>query len=614
MMKCKKLLIPILLVVMILPIIVLAKTCDSNSIKIESINVKEKSGKVIENEKAKIIGNSINLNVYLIDVGDSISYDMIIKNTSEEDLELDTNNISISSDYVEYNVVSSDNSNVVPANSSKTMTVKIKYNNKVNDSSYQDGKYNDNKIMTLNISNDNTNNPFTNDLVFIYLLLFYISLFVFIVLFKKQKKVIVPIAVAILSIPFSINALCKSELTINSKILIEKNPMISFEYRCSNDRFNFYDGMTFAEWFKSDLYKGNIKGEFTSIEKCEKVLGTNRGCSVVRSEDLYAVHGTYEEIYRTKKECIYEENCVELDNQIYEIIYALDEYDTLEECEYVHGADYCTKVNNKYMSLSALLEEDDYTCQMDNSDGFYKYRECNLLPKVYKETIDVYNYYDDLEECESYYGDEGMCVPTTVHYASPTETPATEDYKGTMYFKDDHFEYLYSDWCPTETRYNEYIEPKSYYCDAGAECVSPESNILSANNTTIKAKNIKENDKIAYYDFNTNKIEIGTVTKVYIHKDATNLIRYTLSDNTYLEVTDYHPIYTKSGWKSYTGRNGYAKPVIGDQVKTSNGYKSIIKITLFNGREDYYDFQIKGQDGKLVNNYYANGILVEGTY
>lgn len=147
-----------------------------------------------------------------------------------------------------------------------------------------------------------------------------------------------------------------------------------------------------------------------------------------------------------------------------------------------------------------------------------------------------------------------------------------------------------------------------------AECVSPESEILSSENKTIKAKDIKEGDNIAYYNFDTKSIEIGNVNKVYIHKNATNLIRYTLEDNNYLEVTDYHPIYTSTGWKSYTGRNGYDKPEIGDLVKTNTEYKKIIKIETFNEKEDYYDFSIKTSTGKTVNNYYANGILVQGSY
>jgi len=155
----------------------------------------------------------------------------------------------------------------------------------------------------------------------------------------------------------------------------------------------------------------------------------------------------------------------------------------------------------------------------------------------------------------------------------------------------------------------------TYLCETIAECVSPESKILTTlNGDTIKAKNIKENDSIIYYDEKTKSNKIGKVRQVFIHKDATDFIRYTFEDNSYLEATDYHPIYTKEGWKSYTNRNGYEKPQINDQVKTNTGWKKITKIETYKGKEDYYDFSINTEDGKIAKNYYANNSLVEGSY
>ena len=168
----------------------------------------------------------------------------------------------------------------------------------------------------------------------------------------------------------------------------------------------------------------------------------------------------------------------------------------------------------------------------------------------------------------------------------------------------------------------EYINPyqeieasKEYEDLAQAECVYPNSNILvSKDGKTIQAKDIKEGNEIAYYNFETEQVEIGTVEKAYIHKQATNFVRYKFEDGSYLEATDYHPIYTKEGWKSYTRRNGYEKPEVGDEVKTEKGWKKLVSIEGFEGLEDCYDFVVKGKDGKIINNYYANGTLVQGSY
>lgn len=145
-------------------------------------------------------------------------------------------------------------------------------------------------------------------------------------------------------------------------------------------------------------------------------------------------------------------------------------------------------------------------------------------------------------------------------------------------------------------------------------CVFEDSNILvSRTKETIQAKNIVKGDNIAYYNFETNSIEIGTVESVYIHKNATNFVKYVFEDGSYLEATDYHPIYTKNGWRSYTRRNGYDVPTVGEEVRTKDGWKKIEKIETWTGLEDCYDFAVIGENGEKVTNYFANDTLVESS-
>ena len=152
------------------------------------------------------------------------------------------------------------------------------------------------------------------------------------------------------------------------------------------------------------------------------------------------------------------------------------------------------------------------------------------------------------------------------------------------------------------------------YTGPWAECVNGNSLIsTNLNNKVVLAKDILEGDSIIYYDFETNKLEEGTVSKVYIHKNATNFVRYTFEDGSYLEATDYHPIYTTEGWKSYTRRNGYEVPEVGDKVKTEEGYKTLTKIETYIGNEDCYDFGIVDKEGNRVDNYFANGTLVQSS-
>lgn len=160
------------------------------------------------------------------------------------------------------------------------------------------------------------------------------------------------------------------------------------------------------------------------------------------------------------------------------------------------------------------------------------------------------------------------------------------------------------------------IEEGAFYaCQSPAECVAPDSKIMTdINGNTKLAKDIKANDEVVYFDFDSNTTKVGKVMNVYVHKDATDFVKYTLEDGSYIEATDYHPIYTKDGWKSYTNRNGYPTPVVGDKVKTNDGWEEITKIETYNGKEDFYDFKVVTKEGKIVDNYYANGILVHSAY
>ena len=148
----KKLLLPILLFMMFIPIFVNAETCDIDKITISSITVEDKSDNVEELDNATASGKNINLNLSMSEVGDNITYKIVIKNDSNEDYELDKNSLSLNSDYINYTYESEDDSNVVKANSSKVVYLKVNYATEVPDDAFESGTYNDNKSMTLDLS------------------------------------------------------------------------------------------------------------------------------------------------------------------------------------------------------------------------------------------------------------------------------------------------------------------------------------------------------------------------------------------------------------------------------------------------------------------------------
>ena len=148
---------------------------------------------------------------------------------------------------------------------------------------------------------------------------------------------------------------------------------------------------------------------------------------------------------------------------------------------------------------------------------------CERKEKAYVHRSTTYHNYITLNECLS--ESNGLeCNERLSKFYYPTSVNIDE-YR-ILLMEETNEIYYYSPNYQNGVEYWRYlplnmkIENRTYACSNHqiAECVSPESAILSINNKTIKAKNIKENDPIAYFDFATNKVMIGKVGKVYIHK------------------------------------------------------------------------------------------------
>ena len=630
----KKIMQIILVFLMFIPIVVNAANCDPEKITIEELTMKNKSEGVTEVEEATAEGRNIKLDVTMSEVGNVIEYQLLIKNDSDEDYDIDKTSININANYIDYSLETDDGTKIVKANTSRLVTLKVEYKTEVPEESFTNGVYSEQKHMVLKLQTDSEEeieNPDTGGQMLtsisILIGLLLISGIIYMTLRKKKYgKALWLIGGLLITIPVCINALCKCEINIDYKVTITTKKLSTFKINCAdNDEYHYYEGMTFADWLKSDFYPGNIGGEYSSVEKCKEIWGENKGCAEETYENVYSYLDSITEIYTDSIEACEEgENCVEVNNQYYLYEYTYNLYDTLEQCEANYGEGECKSKNNKYGYFEKEIYQTEEECNTTLSNNPDYYPSCTLLPKAYKSDYVDYSDFYTLEECEKYHQetielyagedtwvDSGNCIMREIkHKNSPQYKQGTMkghfDFweEGAMYVND---EFLYFE-------YDKVLSNQTYECVRGGECVSPESDILSSNGKTIKAKNIKENDDIAYYNFDTNQIEFGKVHKIYIHKDANSFVKYIFEDNTTLDVTDYHPIYTKDGWKSYTNRNGYATPIIGDLVKTNDGYKKLTKIEPSHGKEDYYDFQVMTADGNIVNNYFANGVLVEGSY
>ncbi len=256
-----------------LPFNVLAETCDIDKLTILSVSLKDKTGGVVELNNATVEDKTINLDLFMSDVGDYIQYELLVKNDSKEDYEFDKNSIKISSDYFDYSLESQDNSNIVKAGSTKKLLLKVNYSKEVPSDLFETGVYSYNNVMKLPLSNEKVsvtnvmNNPSTGFSLFIFItIILLIILGILFLLLKRKKISMFMILLSLFVIPIGTLALCKSEISINSNISIRKSEIFQLDFACSHNaasnhlkslmplQLKYYDGMTWNDYINSSEF------------------------------------------------------------------------------------------------------------------------------------------------------------------------------------------------------------------------------------------------------------------------------------------------------------------------------------------------------------------------
>ena len=137
------------LVLFLFPLFVYAESCDTSNITRTGIEKINSTGYTEEIEEPSTDNTSVSTNLRLYDVGDSITYEINIKNKSNKDFDL--NKKINNSEYVSYEIISNDNK--IKANEEKTIELKIEYKKKVPNNLYKSGKFIENKEIELIVEN-----------------------------------------------------------------------------------------------------------------------------------------------------------------------------------------------------------------------------------------------------------------------------------------------------------------------------------------------------------------------------------------------------------------------------------------------------------------------------
>lgn len=160
------------------------------------------------------------------------------------------------------------------------------------------------------------------------------------------------------------------------------------------------------------------------------------------------------------------------------------------------------------------------------------------------------------------------------------------------------------------------INGNSYYIMSWLCCFVPGTQVLtSLDGNTKNIEDIQKDDVVISYNMETKQNYEAICDFTTVNKNSVYMAKVICQDGTELEMTDYHPLYTKDGWKSLTNYNNYPTLRVGDMVKTVDDWSEVLEIKMYklDSPINTYTLGIRDKDEKfdvdLHDGFYANGVL-----
>ncbi len=282
--------IKIFLILLLFPFFVLAEdTCNQDDIKIESIVLDSTSGNIEETSNPNTDNNQVNLGLKMNVIDDSITYKLVITNTSNQDYTFDKN--SLSTDYINYNITYENNSDIVKAGEYKVIFLTVNYSNKPSVDKLENGVLKDNSNITFILKKEEVEstiienviknnivkkivNPETGDSLLIYLIVLAITIFIiiFLVRYRKIRNISMLIILVLLTTNI-VKAACTCTLNINANIEIDRKEAVFLpgkevnikmkelagdDLSTVNNEYSFKDeNITAIKYFENEPSEGN---------------------------------------------------------------------------------------------------------------------------------------------------------------------------------------------------------------------------------------------------------------------------------------------------------------------------------------------------------------------
>lgn len=219
-----------LLLLLFIPLFVNAEGCSINSISIIGVEPQEDSNYSSISKSIMIEDNTIHLDINMFNVGDRLSYKITLKNDSLEDYSINNLHINSESEYLSYQYVPEDHSNIIKAQSSKVVLLTVEYENEIPKELFESGNYVDSQEVKITVSNEvpfseessfsSIINPITGNVFYVIIFLFIICSLMFSLCKAKKNTNIHFLLIMVMLIPIGVKAFCDYEIEINSNVNI----------------------------------------------------------------------------------------------------------------------------------------------------------------------------------------------------------------------------------------------------------------------------------------------------------------------------------------------------------------------------------------------------------
>lgn len=222
-MKIKKIIMYFLFLLFVFPCFVYAEVCQKDDIKIVTIENIEEKGNVEESSSPTIDNNQINLGLKMNVIDDSVTYKVILKNTSNSDYVFDKNSLKI--DYINYVITYEDESNIIKSGEEKVIFLRLDYNDKPQADNLSNGIFTKTSEISFNLVNekgDSFINPGTGNRLLFSIAFIILLIGLSILIIKKYRKLSVLIVLLVGFItPCIVKASCNCTLDISLNLEID---------------------------------------------------------------------------------------------------------------------------------------------------------------------------------------------------------------------------------------------------------------------------------------------------------------------------------------------------------------------------------------------------------